>query len=179
MFEAYVDLVESRPFAAAFLQFAVLGMLGEYVSCLVRRRRLGVGPWRLLGKMAAWGVLGLVIKMAFTGFDGFTRSVFDRLGLSTSVRVAGLALPFALAKSAFTNTFFGPQMMLFHRWEDNLVMGDRGNYRGMRPAIATLFWFWIPAHTVTFLLHSDDLQITLAALWSVVLGLILGLAHRG
>jgi len=178
MFEAYVDLLKDHPFEAAFLQFAVLGTLGEYVSCIVRRRRLGAGPWQLLGKMVAWGVLGLVIKMAFTGFDAFTRSVFGKLGLSATAGVAGLAIPFAMAKSAFTNTFFGPQMMLFHRWEDNLVMGDRGNYRGMRAAIGTLFWFWIPAHTVTFVLHSEDLQITLAAFWSVVLGLILGLAHR-
>ncbi len=178
MFEAYVGLLESHPFAAAFLQFAVLGMLGEYISCLLRRRRLGAGIPKLLGKMAAWGVLGLIIKMAFAGFDGFTRSVFEKVGLSASARIVGLAVPFALAKSVFTNTFFGPQMMLFHRWEDNLVMGAPGNYRGVKTAIATLFWFWIPAHTLTFLIRSEDLQITLAALWSVVLGLILGLAHR-
>ena len=178
MLDAYAEIVEARPFAAAFVQFAVLGMVGEWVSCLLRRRPMWRGWGVLLGKMLGWGVLGLVIKLAFAGFDGFTRSVFDRLGVSASTSVAGLAVPFALAKSAFTNTFFGPQMMLFHRWEDNLVTGDRGDYSGMRPAIATLFWFWIPAHTVTFLLHSEELQVTLAALWSVVLGFILGLAQR-
>jgi hypothetical protein len=178
MFQAYVSIVESSPFAAAFVQFAVLGTVGEWISCMLRRRRFWNGAGILLGKMAAWGVLGLVIKLAFAGFDGFTLSVFGRLGIPPTASVAGLALPFALAKSAFTNTFFGPQMMLFHRWEDNLVTGDRGDYAGMRGAIATLFWFWIPAHTVTFLLHSEELQVTLAALWSMVLGLILGLAQR-
>ena len=178
MFEAYVDLLESHPFAAAFGQFALLGMLGEYASCLVRRRRLGAGPLKVAGKMLAWGILGLVIKLAFVGFDGFTRSVFTRLGISTSMTLAGLAIPFALTKSFFTNTFFGPQMMLFHRWEDNIVTGDRGDYSGMRGAIATLFWFWIPAHTITFMIQSEELQVTLAAAWSVVLGLILGLSQR-
>jgi hypothetical protein len=38
----------------------------------------------------------------------------------------------------------------------------------------SLAWFWVPAHAVTFALP-PDWRIGLAALWSVVLGLILGM----
>jgi hypothetical protein len=67
-------------------------------------------------------------------------------------------------------------MMLFHRLEDNLILRRRG-FEGMMPAIWTLGWFWIPAHTLTFSLPVEY-QVGLAALWSLVLGLILGLRAR-
>ncbi|MDO9695544.1 MAG: hypothetical protein Q7W56_12510, partial [Candidatus Latescibacteria bacterium] len=72
--------------------------------------------------------------------------------------------------------FFGPQMMAFHRWEDNLILRRHG-YAGITTAWWTLVWFWIPAHTVTFSLPADY-QIGLAALWGLVLGVILGLSKK-
>jgi hypothetical protein len=65
-------------------------------------------------------------------------------------------------------------MMLFHRLEDNLIL-RRGDFDGMAPALWTLVWFWIPAHTLTFSLP-PEFQVGLAAVWSLALGLILGLA---
>ncbi len=65
-------------------------------------------------------------------------------------------------------------MMLFHRLEDNLIMRE-WSWGGLRKAWFTLIWFWIPAHTVTFSLPRE-FQIGLAALWSVALGVIMGLA---
>ena len=82
----------------------------------------------------------------------------------------------ALAVSVLTNLFFGPQMMFFHRLEDNLILW-KWDMASLTTAWWTLLWFWIPAHTVTFSLPVEY-QIGLAALWSVVLGLILGLVRR-
>ncbi|MHB1482983.1 MAG: hypothetical protein ACYCXH_11775, partial [Bellilinea sp.] len=78
----------------------------------------------------------------------------------------------AFAVSLFTNILFGPQMMAFHRLEDNLILGKKG-FAGITRAWWTLIWFWIPAHTITFALPADY-QIGLAAVWSLVLGIILG-----
>jgi hypothetical protein len=72
--------------------------------------------------------------------------------------------------------FFGPQMMYFHRVEDNLIL-RRWSFAGIETALKTLVWFWIPAHTVTFALPKEY-QIGLAALWSVALGIILGLSIK-
>ena len=62
-------------------------------------------------------------------------------------------------------------MMAFHRLEDNLILGQRG-FQGITRAWWTLLWFWVPAHTITFMLPTEY-QIGLAAVWSFVLGLIL------
>ena len=67
-------------------------------------------------------------------------------------------------------------MMAFHRLEDNLILRRKG-FAGITTAWKTLLWFWIPAHTVTFSLPADY-QIGLAALWSLALGVIMGLTKK-
>jgi hypothetical protein len=66
--------------------------------------------------------------------------------------------------------------MFLHRSSGNLVAGTRG-YAGIEASLLTLAWFWVPAHTLTFILPYD-LQVGLAALWSVALGLIMGFTKR-
>ncbi len=168
----YVNVIAEYPFQAAFIQFAVLGMAGDLIAAAITGSKPGYSFFQFLKKMLGWGVLGIIIKLGFTGMHGFTVAIYEKLHI-TSASI----LLFAFIKSTVTNTFFGPQMMLFHRWEDNILQGTKG-YRGMDTAIKTLFWFWIPAHTLTFSITNHDVQVGLAAAWSLVLGLILGLARR-
>jgi len=167
----YVDWVTRWPLVSAAVQFAVLGTFGEVLSHAIRQRRpaLPCTPLQLLGKAAAWALLGVIIKYGFAGMKGFTRALVDHGMLPVFM---GSGFGWALAVSVFTNLLFGPQMMFFHRLEDNLILGTRG-YEGLTRAWWTLIWFWIPAHTVTFSLPRPY-QIGLAAVWGVVLGLILG-----
>ena len=67
-------------------------------------------------------------------------------------------------------------MMAFHRLTDNLIL-RRSGFAGIQRAWWTLLWFWIPAHTLTFSLPLDY-QVGLAAVWSVVLGIIMGLSAQ-
>jgi hypothetical protein len=122
----------------------------------------------MLGKIVAWAILGVVIKYGFAGMKGFAIALSDHHMLP---KWFSYGIGFAIALSVFTNVLFGPQMMLFHRFEDNLILKAKG-YSGMEKALKTLLWFWIPAHTITFCL-SAPFQIGLAALWGLVLGVIL------
>lgn len=171
----YADWVRAHPLLSAALQFAVLGTLGEVVAASLRARRaaLPCTTTQLVAKATAWAVLGLLIKFGFTGMKGFVAGLLDH-GLLPAWCNAGVGR--ALALSVLTNVFFGPQMMAFHRWEDNLILRRRG-YAGITTAWWTLVWFWIPAHTVTFSLPGD-FQIGLAALWGLVLGIILGWSKK-
>lgn len=173
--DTYRLWVQAHPFLSAAFQFGLLGTLGEVVASSLRARRpaLPCTPLQLLAKVLAWALLGLVIKAGFVGMRGFTRSLVDHHVLPAFL---GSGFGWAFALSTLTNVFFGPQMMLFHRVEDNLILGRRG-FDGMAPALWTLLWFWIPAHTLTFSLPVDY-QVGLAALWSVALGVILGLRQR-
>jgi hypothetical protein len=170
---AYRLWVQAHPFLSAALQFGLLGTLGEMVASSLRARRpaLPCTVLQLLAKILAWALLGLVIKAGFVGMRGFTRALLDHHILPA---VLGSGLGWAFALSTLTNVFFGPQMMLFHRLEDNIILRRQG-FAGMEPALRTLVWFWIPAHTLTFSLPVE-FQVGLAALWSLALGVILGLA---
>jgi len=165
--------VLAHPYLSAAIQFGLLGTLGELVAASLKARRptLPCTPLQLLLKVLAWALLGLVIKAGFVGMKGFTRALLDHHILPAFLS-SGIGWAFSL--STLTNLFFGPQMMLFHRLEDNLILRRRG-FEGMMPAIRTLVWFWIPAHTLTFSLP-PEFQVGLAALWSLALGVILGLA---
>jgi len=173
--DAYVQWVSQNPIFSACVQFAVLGPIGEIVaaSLVTKRPALPCSRLQMLGKVAAWAILGVVIKYGFAGMKGFTAA------LSAHHMLPGLfsaGIGFAFAVSVFTNLLFGPQMMLFHRFEDNLILGTKG-YAGMEKALKTLLWFWIPAHTITFCLPTP-FQIGLAALWGLVLGVILGFSKK-
>jgi len=169
--ETYTTWVGENPFLSAFVQFAVLGTLGEMIPALFRSRSLPCTKPELLGKVLAWGLLDLFVQVGFIMVKGGTHAL-QGAGVLPEVCASGIGWAFAV--SVLTNTFFGPQLMVFHRLEDNLILRER-NWRGLDRALWTLLWFWIPAHTLTFSLPRDY-QIGLAALWSVVLGVILGMA---
>jgi hypothetical protein len=173
MMNWYLSWVTEFPLVSAVVQFALLGTLGELLSSVLRTKRLALpcSLPMLAGKMAAWGILGIVIKLGFVGMRGFVTSLAEHQYVPEFL-TSGAGLAFVI--SVNTNVFFGPQMMLFHRVEDNLL-ARRWNFDGMSKALATLVWFWIPAHTITFSLPREY-QIGLAAVWSVALGIIMGLS---
>ena len=168
----YVQWVSANPLTSSAIQFAILGTLGEIISQMIRRKRVffPFGPFEFLGKLIAWAVLGVVTKYGFVGIKGFVGALIAHHLLPNGFS-AGIGWAFSV--SLFVNILFGPQMMLFHRVEDNIIM-RRWDFTGLKSAWFTLIWFWIPAHTVTFSLPREY-QIGFAALWSIVLGVIMGI----
>jgi hypothetical protein len=128
-------------------------------------------------------MLALVIPLFSTGVD----ALLGRRMLPG----AGLALAPALWKSVLMNLIFGFEMMVFHRFTDTLI--GRGRLFSTWPAVEVfrsidwrnmlrvvglaVLWFWIPAHTVTFLLP-EIYRVAAAALLGIALGLIMGFASK-
>ncbi len=169
----YLNWVKAAPLLSAIIQFALLGTLGEIISKWIIKKSFRY-PFSLrltLWKMMIWAILGVAIKYAFQGFTGFVEYLEAHSYLPALGRFGK-----AFAISAFMNLQFGLFLVLFHRLLDNLGEGKM-NWKGIHKSMLSLLWFWIPAHTVTFL-QAPDLRIGLAALWSLVLGLILGIFNR-
>jgi len=171
----YINFVKTYPLMSSAAQFAVLGTLGEMIALFLKRKKLSTGwtPWVFIGKILAWAILGVIIKYGFIGMKGFVSTLFANNLLPAFLKSGVL---YAFTISFFTNLFFGPQMMVFHRIEDNIIEG-KWTFAGIEKAWFTLLWFWIPAHTITFSLPGH-LQIGLAAVWGLVLGIILGTAKK-
>lgn len=175
MLNAYASWVTQNPILSAMIQFGILGTVGEVISSSIKNKRLSKPcSWlQLVLKILAWAVLGVIIKVGFTGMKGFIYALIEHGLLPISFNKGFL---WAFSVSVITNVLFGPQMMAFHRLEDNLIMQQKG-FQGILTAWKTLIWFWIPAHTITFLLPAEY-QVGLAALWSIVLGIIMGATKK-
>ena len=169
----YIELVKTYPIYTAMAQFALLGTLGDVISKWIVEKRLGK-PFSfatLLMKMLEWAFLAVLIKYAFAGFNGFVDALTSHDLLPELGRFSR-----AFAISTSMNLQFGPFLVIMHRLLDNLI-ARQSNWQNLDKGFLSLLWFWIPAHTVTFTLDKP-FQIGLAALWSVVLGIILGFYNR-
>lgn len=169
----YIDLVKSYPIITAIIQFSVLGTFGDIISKWILKRKI-FAPYNfhtLLLKMIEWAILAVCIKYAFVGFHGFVDSLIS-YKLLPELNVLGKA--FAISVSM--NLEFGPFLVILHRLLDNTVHREK-NWANLDKGFLSLIWFWIPAHTITFILPKPY-QIGLAAVWSLVLGIILGFYNR-
>ncbi|MBT8316847.1 MAG: hypothetical protein HKP59_04420 [Lutibacter sp.] len=170
---SYVELVKEYPIYSAMVQFAILGTLGDIFSKWVQQGKVHK-PYKvsvILLKMLEWAIIAVTIKYAFTGFQGFIDSLIAHHllpELSNFTR--------AFTVSVTMNLQYGLFLVIFHRFLDNLI-AKQHNWKNIDKGMFSLIWFWIPAHTITFMLEKP-FQIGLAALWSVVLGFILGYYNR-
>ena len=169
----YIELVKFSPIGTAMAQFAVLGTLGEIASKWLSERRFffPFGARGTMLRMLGWAFLAVCIKYAFTGFVAFIDGLIAH-GLLPEMGAAGKAFAVSLAM----NLQFGPFLVIAHRLIDNAIDG-RPNWANLDKGLLSLLWFWVPAHTVTFLLPLH-FRIGLAAVWSLALGLILGFYNR-
>ncbi len=170
---SYVELVKAYPIYSAMIQFAILGTFGDIISKWMQQGKVFM-PYKvqiLILKMLEWAILAITIKYAFVGFTGFVNQLIEYqflpdLGLFGN----------AFAISVFMNLQFGLFLVIFHRYLDNLI-AKQNNWNNINKGMWSLIWFWIPAHTITFMLDKPY-QIGLAAVWSVVLGIILGYYNK-
>jgi hypothetical protein len=104
---------------------------------------------------------------------------------------------FAFFTSTFMNIVFGPTFMLFHRVTDTLIdLGEGSLSKIIKIKLAdviamidfngfisfvvlkTIPIFWIPAHTITFML-APEYRVLMASFLSIAMGGILAFAKRG
>lgn len=188
----FSDFAARHPYLFGFFKFAFLATAGELISV-----RMATGSWRcppyVLARWVIWGVIGIWITYMMKIFSAGVASLM-LAGFLPSVSVLWLnALLRAFFISATMNLCFGPTFMAVHKCSDTYLAlrAEKGKGVGLGEVIGavdfrrfvsfTLFktipLFWIPAHTVTFLLPAK-FQVMLAALLSVALGVILNLKKK-
>lgn len=169
----YIELVIAFPVLMAMLQFALLGTLGDAISHWFVQRAFSkpFGTVTMFLKMLEWALLAICIKYAFLGFNGFVDILVNK-GYLPELNLFTRALAISIAM----NLQFGPFLVIAHRYLDNII-ARTNNWINIDKGLKSLIWFWIPAHTVTFMLPKPY-QIGLAALWSIVLSVILGFYKR-
>ena len=185
--EQFVYATNSYPYLMGIFKIGLLGIMGDLLG-----GKIVNGEWKIRGirisqRILIWAFLGLVFTVVFPLFS-YGVSGLLKEGLLPGKNSVFLA---AFWKSFFMNTIFAFPMMIFHRFTDNLI--DKNKLFTVWPVVKTFreiswdnmfrvvglacLWFWIPAHTITFLLPSA-FRVMSAALLAIVLGFILGMAKK-
>jgi len=198
--DAFIAVTKAYPYGTSFLKFAVLATFGECIGLRIATGVYNRPGFGIVPKALVWGFLGMGIKMAFTLFTHGAPSVLTELGLPLTPAVLKEGGFFQQALAAFfssvtINTIFAPVFMTLHKVTDLHIAEKGGTLRGFfRPMPLgrllqqinwdvmwnfvfkkTLPFFWIPAHTITFMLPLY-FQVVFAALLGIVLGTILAIA---
>jgi hypothetical protein len=184
---SYEVIVGAFPYLSGFVKFALLASMGELLVI-----RLKEGQWRrssgFVAKAAAWGVIGILITFMFRFYFISVHALQEADVLpGKNIPIAG-----AFFTSFFMNMTFGFVFMTAHRFSDVIIEHrvTNGRFATVREMISRVDWpsfllfiaktivfFWIPIHTLVFLLP-PAYRILAAAALSIVLGLLLTVAGR-
>ncbi len=180
----YSSAYNNQPVLISFIKFAILATSGEMLVSRLKNGFYFSKEFGLLPKMIIWGVLGIFIYIAFGIFS---------TGVSGLFHAADNRILNAFLISLFMNIIFAPIMMLTHHITDLHIKNGSGRFKikTFSPLYLltntdwdkmwsfvfkkTIPFFWIPAHTITFLLPSQY-RTLFAALLSIALGLLLALS---
>lgn len=185
----FISVTGAYPYTGGFVKFAILATMGDLLGTRILKGEWII-PDGIIYKVIVWGIIGMMITLLFTLF----------MGGAAAAQAAG-RLPFrgstfaqAFFGSAVMNLTFGPMMMIFHRFTDVYLETryEKNSWRiSMDELIDRIDWhsmvkfswiktcplFWIPAHTIVFLLPEQYRVITSAFL-SIALGVLMAISKK-
>jgi hypothetical protein len=190
-----------NPISLAFLKFAILATFGEVLGLRIKTGKYIVPGFGLLPRAIIWGFYGMWIAAAMGIFRSGVPAFMDKFAVFHGMAEAmgggfsAMKLLGAFFISVMMNTSFAPVFMTLHKITDTHIVNHEGKVSCLwklipvKKIITTLNWdvqwnfvfkktiplFWIPAHTLTFILPTN-FQVLFAAILGVVLGLILSIA---
>jgi hypothetical protein len=202
VYGAYEIFNADHGMVTSFLKFAILATFGEVIGLRIRTGNYYQKGFGLIPRAIVWGVLGLTIKLAFVVFAVGTPAFLSFMGLKDAPAAMQSAISpmkvfVAFSISAAMNIIYAPLMMTLHKITDTHILSNGGTLSGFfKPIrfgeiVSNLNWnvqwnfvfkktipfFWIPAHTITFLLPAE-FQVLFAAILGIVLGVLLAVASQ-
>ncbi len=173
----FQTLTKTYAYIAGFVKFFLLATMGELLALRIRNKKY-ILPKYLFARALIWGMIGFFIVPIFGVFYS---------GVGLTFCITRIKFFHALLTSIIMNYTFGITMMAFHNVTDKyLELKAKGLQPTTMDAVNGVDWprfinfvvfttipmFWVPAHTVTFLLPAH-FRVFAAALLSIFLGLIL------
>lgn len=203
LYEWYSTFNATHGMVMSFLKFGILSTLGEMLGCRISTGKYVTPTFGVLPRMVVWGFLGMSINMAMIIFSKGTPMFMQYMGMTNAVEAFttdGFSMDklwVALAVSVAMNTIFAPVFMTFHKVTDAHIAAHNGSLKAlvtpipMAERLGTLNWqaqwgfvfrktipfFWYPAHTITFLLPTEQ-RVLFAALLGIVLGVLLAVSVK-
>lgn len=185
----------------SFIKFAILATIGELIGLRIRTGSYIQKGFGIIPRMFVWGLIGVTVKISFIIFSIGTPAFLEYAGVKGASaallgKMSAEKVFVAFCTSVALNIIYAPVMMTFHKISDMHILSYQGQLKALvspinfRKIFVNLNWsvqwnfvfkktiplFWIPAHTITFLLN-PDYQVLFAAFLSIMLGVILAVAN--
>lgn len=185
--EVFKQLSSSHPYIMGFAKFALLATAGELIAAYIANGTPSV-PVKIVWRFVIWGFIGVWITFMMKVYSSAAAQMMAN-GLLPGGENGFLK---ALYTSVLMNTSFGPTFMAVHKCSDKwLELKSKKLNSSLKSVVGSVDWsafvgftlfktvplFWIPAHTVTFMLPGEY-QVMMAAALSVALGIFLSLGNR-
>lgn len=182
--ERFIEVTELHPYAAGFVKFSILATMGDLLGMRMAYKQWIV-PKSTLSKSVIWGIIGIMVTLAFTVFMAGTAAA----QASGKLPFQGVVFAQAIFGSAIMNVTFGPVMMVFHRFTDMYIdmkyedkkrkitiheLVEKNDWHSLVEFawMKTCLLFWIPVHTIVFLLP-QEYRVLASAFLSIALGLMM------
>jgi len=186
----FFEASETHPYFAGFVKFAILATMGDLLGKRLHQKNWMI-PRGVLIKAVVWGIIGMMITLMFSVYMGGVASAQASGRLPWNGSVAAQAV----FGSIIMNVTFGPMMMTFHRFTNMLIdakvekkgshislseLVDKNDWHSLVEFawVKTCIFFWIPVHTLVFLIPGQY-RVLVSAFLSIVLGLLLAASKTG
>jgi len=186
--EAFMSFTALHPYIGGFIKFAILASMGDLLGIRLQKGDYVI-PKGFIYRAVIWGVIGMMVSLVFTVYMAGAEAAQK----AELLPFAGVSLAQAFFGSTIMNLTFGPMMMAFHKFTDLYVdalyekhskitlssLVDKVDWHSLVEFswTKTCIFFWIPAHTIVFMLPSVY-RVLVSAFLSIALGLLLSLAKR-
>jgi hypothetical protein len=183
----YFEITKANKYLVGFFNFAILASMGDLLA-----GRIGTGKWTFkittFFKMLVWGFIGLGVTLFF----GLMLNGVTAMQNANLLPFKGNDFAHAFMSAVLINISFGPAMFIFHKFTDAFIdakynkkpadlnsLTDRIDWKTFFKftVLTTVPFFWIPCHTIDFLLP-ENYRVLVAAFLSIALGLILSLSKK-
>ena len=190
--EVFKTLSSTHPYIMGFIKFAILATAGELLAIRLAKKQWAL-PSYVWARFLIWGAIGIWITYMMKIFGAGVDALMGAGLLPTAQNALFNSFIKAFFISATMNLSFGPTFMALHKCSDTYLDIRATGKRKISIAnvihkvdwekfatftlLRTVPLFWIPAHTVTFMLPAEY-QVAMAAFLSVALGIILNLNRK-
>ncbi|XFA98901.1 hypothetical protein ACAG96_08495 [Candidatus Izemoplasma sp. B36] len=184
----FENLTDNYPYIMGFIKTSILASYGELLASRILTgnyfSRKGIIP-----RFIVWGILGMGFVLMFKIFSsGVIGAMSDSILPNVANQNFLGDLYRAFMTSLIMNLIFAPTFMILHRITDTYIdLKNEGKKQvKTNDIIERIDWnsffgfvvfktiplFWVPAHTITFMLP-ENYRVLMAGFLSIALGLIL------
>lgn len=184
----FENLTDNYPYIMGFIKTSILASYGELLASRILTgnyfSRKGIIP-----RFIVWGILGMGFVLMFKIFSsGVIGAMSDSILPNVENQNFLGNLYRAFMTSLIMNLIFAPTFMILHRITDTYIdlKNEGKNQIKTNEIIERIDWnsffgfvifktiplFWVPAHTITFMLP-ENYRVLMAGFLSIALGLIL------